>query len=259
MRSLTSSRPAWSASSTSRASTGSRRSSGAWHHGTRDEPVQVGPDRPGLGLRASPVRSKRRDSFSACSRAASGIPASSIFSGTPRRRTPPSSPSSLRIDSICLRRKYSRCCFSAPVCTSSRMRDTDLELGEALALQLGRELQPLGHVDACSAARPCLRTGDVGRVAGAVGQRPGFDDCAQERALIGAVVAAKVEDLLDHGAVLALHFSRVLPSDGGCTSGNSNSTSTRRLARRGPVLPAPILARCTPLTCTALPPPGSLT
>ena len=33
-----------------------------------------------------------------------------------------SSPSSLRIDSICLRRKYSRCCFWAPDSTSSRMR-----------------------------------------------------------------------------------------------------------------------------------------
>ncbi|HEX3433291.1 MAG TPA: hypothetical protein VHT25_04430 [Solirubrobacteraceae bacterium] len=33
-----------------------------------------------------------------------------------------SSPSSLRIESICLRRKYSRCCFCAPVSTSSRMR-----------------------------------------------------------------------------------------------------------------------------------------
>jgi hypothetical protein len=33
-----------------------------------------------------------------------------------------SSPSSLRIESICLRRKYSRCCFWAPDSTSSRMR-----------------------------------------------------------------------------------------------------------------------------------------
>ena len=68
------------------------------------------------------MRSSRETSFSACSRTASGIPASSIFFRYSSETEPSSSPSSLRIDSICLRRKYSRCCFSAPDCTSSRIR-----------------------------------------------------------------------------------------------------------------------------------------
>ena len=44
MRSLTSSRPAWSASSTSRAWTGSSRSSERLPHGTGEQPVEVGAD-----------------------------------------------------------------------------------------------------------------------------------------------------------------------------------------------------------------------
>ena len=50
------------------------------------------------------------------------MPASAIFVSYSSIRLASSSPSSLRIDSICLRRKYSRCCFWAPDSTSSRMR-----------------------------------------------------------------------------------------------------------------------------------------
>ena len=70
----------------------------------------------------SPIRSRRPSSFRACSLTSSGISAASIFVRYSSATEPSSSPSSLRIDSICLRRKYSRCWFSAPSCTSSRMR-----------------------------------------------------------------------------------------------------------------------------------------
>ena len=70
----------------------------------------------------SPIVSRRRSSRSACARTASGMPASSIFVRYSSTTEPSSSPSSLRIESICLRRKYSRCCFCAPDSTSSRMR-----------------------------------------------------------------------------------------------------------------------------------------
>jgi hypothetical protein len=68
------------------------------------------------------MRSSRPSSRSACSRTSSGMPASSILVRYSSTTEASSSPSSLRIDSICLRRKYSRCCFSAPDWTSSRMR-----------------------------------------------------------------------------------------------------------------------------------------
>jgi len=56
----------------------------------------------------SPIVSRRRSSRSAWARTASGIPASSIFVRYSSTTEPSSSPSSLRIDSICLRRTYSR-------------------------------------------------------------------------------------------------------------------------------------------------------
>ena len=95
----------------------------------------------------SPMRSSRSSSRSACSRTASGMPASSIFVRYSSTTEPSSSPSSLRIDSICLRRMYSRCCFCAPDSTSSRMRRAHLQLGEPLALEAQRQLEPLDDVE----------------------------------------------------------------------------------------------------------------
>ena len=152
------------------------------------------------------MRSKRASSFSACSRTASGMPASSIFARYSSATEPSSSPSSLRIDSICLRRKYSRCCFWAPLSTSSRMRLAHLHLGEALALELHGQLEPLGHVDRLEQL-DLLLEGEVGRVARGVGERARLGDRAQE-GRDAAVVAAVLEDLLDHGAVLALELAR---------------------------------------------------
>ena len=77
-----------------------------------------------------------------------------------------------------------------------------LQLREPLALDLDGELDPLGHVERLEHL-DLLLEGHVGRVADRVGQGAGLDDRAQERrdALVGA---AQLEDLLDHGAVLAL-------------------------------------------------------
>ena len=86
-----------------------------------------------------------------------------------------------------------------------------LQLGQALALELDRQLEALGDVE-----RPqqldLLLVGEVGGVAGRVGQRAGLADRAQERG-DAPVVAAQLEDLLDHGAVLALELARA-PVDG---------------------------------------------
>ena len=69
----------------------------------------------------SPMRSSRPSSLSACSLTASGMPASAILARYSSTTEPESSPSSRWMDSICLRRKYSRCCLSAPSRTSSRI------------------------------------------------------------------------------------------------------------------------------------------
>ena len=86
-----------------------------------------------------------------------------------------------------------------------------LQLGEALALQLDGQLQALGHVERAQQL-DLLLVGQVGGVAGGVGQRAGLGDRAQERG-DAAVVAAQLEDLLDGRAVLALELARA-PVDG---------------------------------------------
>ena len=74
--------------------------------------------RPTLAHRLEAARARARPARAT----ASGMPASSIFVRYSSTTDPSSSPSSLRIESICLRRTYSRCCFCAPDSTSSRMR-----------------------------------------------------------------------------------------------------------------------------------------
>src|SRR5262249_9292390 len=80
----------------------------------------------------------------------------------------------------------------------------DLEFGEPLALELNGELEPAGDIDGLE--QPALVIdAQVGAVAGAVGERAGLGDRAQERRT-PTVVAADLEDLLDHRAVLALEL-----------------------------------------------------
>jgi hypothetical protein len=82
----------------------------------------------------------------------------------------------------------------------------DLELGEALLLQAERERQALDDVERLEQL-DLLREREVGRVARGVRQRAGLDDRAEE-GRDAAVVAAVLEDLHDHGAVLALEVHR---------------------------------------------------
>ena len=82
----------------------------------------------------------------------------------------------------------------------------DLQLGQALALELQRQLEALGDVERLE-QRDLLLEGQVGRVAGGVGQRAGLGDRAHPGG-DAAVVAAQLEDLLDRGAVLALELAR---------------------------------------------------
>ena len=53
----------------------------------------------------------------------------------------------------------------------------NLQLGEPLALHLKRQLQPFAHVG-CLKQLDLLVEGQVGGVAGGVGERARFDDCA---------------------------------------------------------------------------------
>ena len=75
----------------------------------------------------------------------------------------------------------------------------DLHQRQALPLERERELEPLGNVDGLEHLHLLLE-GQVGRVAGRVGERAGVGDGTDE-GCDAAVVAAQLEDLLDHGAV----------------------------------------------------------
>ena len=68
-----------------------------------------------------------------------------------------------------------------------------------------RQLEPLGDVERLEQL-DLLLVVRVGRVAARVGQRAGLGDAAHERR-DAAVVAAQLEDLLDHRAILALEVA----------------------------------------------------
>ena len=81
----------------------------------------------------------------------------------------------------------------------------DLHQRQPLALEAEGELEPLGHVDGLEELHLLLE-GEVGRVAGGVGERAGLGDRADEGG-DAAVVAAQLEDLLDDGAILGLELA----------------------------------------------------
>ena len=87
----------------------------------------------------------------------------------------------------------------------------ELQLGEPLALQLDGQRQALGHVQGLEDP-DLLLEGQVGRVARRVGQGAGLGDRAHPGG-DAAVVAPELEQLLDHGAVLAGQLARA-PVDG---------------------------------------------
>ena len=80
----------------------------------------------------------------------------------------------------------------------------ELQLGEAIALQLERQLQPLDDVQRLQQPH-FLLVAQVGRIAGGVGQGAGLGDGANEGA-DAPVVAAQLENLVHHGAVLELEI-----------------------------------------------------
>ena len=113
------------------------------------------------------------------------MPASAIFLRYSSTTDASFSPSSLRIASICRRRKYSRCCFCAPDSTSSRIRLRTLQFGQPLLLEPHRQRQPLDDVERFEQL-DLLVDVEVRRVAGRVGQRAGAGDRSHE--LIGMTV-----------------------------------------------------------------------
>ncbi len=85
------------------------------------------------------------------------------------------------------------------------MRLADLQLGEAVALKLERQRQPLGDVERLEQV-DLLREREIGAVARGVGQRAGVRDRSQEGgdALVGAT---HLEDLLDDRAIFAVELT----------------------------------------------------
>ena len=153
----------------------------------------------------SPMRSSRESSRSACSRTFSGISASAIFVRY-----------SSTTDALVLAELLAdRVELAAEDVLALLLLDAGLDVlldpaahlheGEALALELERELEPLAHVDGLEELHLLLE-GEVGRVAGRVGERAGLGDRADEGG-DAAVVAAQLEDLLDDRAVLALELA----------------------------------------------------
>jgi hypothetical protein len=80
-----------------------------------------------------------------------------------------------------------------------------LQLHQPLALHAQGLLEALGDVERAEQLHLLLE-GEVRGVAAGVGQRAGLGDGAHERGH-AAVVAAELEELLDHGAVLALELA----------------------------------------------------
>ena len=169
-----------------------------------EQPVEVGADDRRPRAICSPMRSRRPSSRSACSRTASGMPASAIFARYSSTTEPSSSPSSLRIESICgaggtraaasgRRTRRRRGCGGAPAARPGARAGGEGELSRS------RTSSGLEQLD-------LLLEREVGRVAGRVGQGAGLGDRADE-GRDAAVVAAQLEDLLDDRAVLALELA----------------------------------------------------
>ena len=208
MRSFTSSRPAWSASRISRASVGSRRSSDVLPHGTAKQPLEVAADHRRLGRAARPCARAGR----ARARPARGPPRAGRSPRSSVRYSsitePSSSPSSLRIDSICLRRKYSRCCFCAPDSTSSWMRRRTCSSASRSRWKRIASSSRSTTSSVSSSSTRCSKR-QVGRVGAGVGERARLGDRAQELADASGSASPQLEDLLDDRAVLGLELARL--------------------------------------------------
>ena len=156
----------------------------------------------------SPIRSKRPSSFSACSRTSSGMPASSIL------RPVLVGDRGVVLAELLADRLHLLAQEVLPLLLlGARLHVVadalaHLQLGQPLALEGQRLLEPLTHVDGLEQL-DLLVEADLRRVAGGVRQRARLGDRADE-GRDPAIVAAQLEDLLDHGAVLALELADAL-------------------------------------------------
>jgi hypothetical protein len=106
--------------------------------------------------------------------------------------------------SICLRYSSAADASSSPSAALHVVADpaADLQHGQTLTLKADRQGEAIDDVELLEQL-DLLLVAQIGGVAGGVSQRTGLVDRAQERA--NAIVGvSQVEDLLDHGAVLAL-------------------------------------------------------
>ena len=204
MRSLTSSRPKWSASSTSRACCGSSRSSLRLRPRHGDQPVQVGADHLALAAFARALEPAEL---------ALGLLADVVgHAGFLDLRAVLVDDRAVVLAELAADRLHLLAQHVLALLLGGAGLDVladaaaDLELGQALALELEREVEALGDVERLEQADLLLES-EVGRVAGGVGQGAGLGDRAHERG-DAPVVAAVLEDLLDGGAVLALELAR---------------------------------------------------
>ena len=218
IRSLTSSSPAWSASST-RALTGSRRSSERLPHGTA-EPVEACGSST-LHRSRHPSAPAGPSSRSACSRTSSASRTRRSSACTPRRRSrrPRRAPSGW-IRAACA--GSTRAAASgAPDSTSSRIRRRTCNSASRSRRSRTASSEPLDDVHRLGSSTFCSNVRSASRRRS--GSRPacaGLTHRAHEgrHTLVGT---AQLEDLLDDGAVLDFEVVRLHP--GGMTSGASRS------------------------------------
>ena len=176
---------------------------GAFRPRHGEQPLEVAADHRRL-RRALTHPLEPAELLSACSRTASGIPASAIFARSSSTTDPvvltellADRLDLLAEDVLALLLLDALVDVVADALAQPHQRQT-------LALELESELEPLTHVDGLEEPHLLLE-GQIRRVAGRVGERPGLDDRAHERSN-SPVVAAQIQDLLDDGAVLGLQL-----------------------------------------------------
>ena len=230
MRSLTSFRPAWSASRISRAACTSWLLVGddAPRHG--EQPVEVGADRGALGpLRRRPRA--RPSSRSASLRASSGSRSRRCGRGSARPRRRPRRLAELLADRVELAAQQ-ELALALLHALGDVVADAalQLDLAEHLARPAGRLLEAPLDVERLEQLELLRRSERSGREAGGVGQRARLLDGAQERG--DAARAASLEDRLEDGAVRAHLLCEFV---GRCRSGSGRSATSMRSAPPGGV------------------------
>ena len=180
MRSLTSSRPAWSASSTSRASTGIELLVGALAPRHGDQPVEVGPDHRGLARLLAHALEPAELLRGLLAHVVGHAGLGDLRAVLLRRRSRSPRPARAGSTPSACAGSTRAAASSAPDWTSSRILRRSCSSVSRSRWILHGELEALGDVERLEHLHLLLE-GDVGRVADRVGQRAGLDDRAQER------------------------------------------------------------------------------